>query len=478
MLADLELAYLSAGSLAAGYRAGDFTPVEVHDAIADVIAAREPTLNALAVHDPEQSREAAVLSAQRWSRAEPRSPLDGVPITLKENIARRGVPMSTGSAAVPPTVPERSAPITERVEAAGLVIMGSTVMPDWGMLSSGVSSRHGITRSPLNPALTTGGSSSGAGACAAGGYGPLHVGTDIGGSIRLPGTWLGLAALKPSFGRIPLDVPYLGRVAGPLARSVADLAALMPIVSGFDSRDPSALPPADIDWTALAWDPAGTRVGLHLNAGCGAPADPAVAAAVTASAEAFERAGAQVVPIAPFMTQELLDSLDLFWRVRSWNDLRSLDEEHRRLTHPFVAAWCQAGSDTSGRRVLRAYQDIMEIQRRTVAATEAVDVVLSPVAPVAAFPATDPMPYPEVDTAMAHIGFTAPYSMSGQPAMSVDCGALADGRRIGVQVSGRRFDDLGVLRAGLWFEQQRPAGAHLVWPATELVPQAWTQGGF
>ena len=112
---------------------------------------------------------------------------------------------------------------------SGAVVLGSTVMPDWGMLSSGVSSLHGITRSPLDPRLTTGGSSSGAGAAAAGGFGPLHLGTDIGGSIRLPGTWLGLATLKPSDGRVPIDVPYLGRVAGPMARTVDDLALLMSV---------------------------------------------------------------------------------------------------------------------------------------------------------------------------------------------------------------------------------------------------------
>ncbi len=172
-------------------------------------------------------------------------------MTLKENLARRGVPMPAGNAGVDPVVPGHDAPVTARVLEAGAVVLGSTVMPDWGMLSSGVSSLHGTTRSPWNPAWTTGGSSSGAGAAAAGGYGPLHVGTDIGGSIRLPGTWLGLVALKPSDGRVPLDSPYLGRVAGPLTRTVADAALLMQVISRPDVRDWTSLPPADLPWLDL-----------------------------------------------------------------------------------------------------------------------------------------------------------------------------------------------------------------------------------
>src|SRR5699024_4335579 len=162
------------------------------------------------------ARTIAQQSAERWASEKPQGPLDGVPVTVKENIARLGVPMPSGNAAGKPQPVDYDAPLTGRLQESGAVRFASTVMPDWGMLSSGVSSLHGISRSPLDPELTTGGSSAGAGAAAAAGYGPLHVGSDIGGSIRLPGTWLGLAALKPSFGRVPLDKPYLGRCAGPL----------------------------------------------------------------------------------------------------------------------------------------------------------------------------------------------------------------------------------------------------------------------
>lgn len=463
-MSDVELAVLPATTLVRAYAARELSPVEVHDAVQAVVDAREPVLNAFWHRDPAASLAAARESEARWAASAPLGPLDGVPVTLKENLARRGVPMPAGNAGVDPVVPEHDAPVTARVLEAGGVVLGSTVMPEWGMLSSGVSSRHGITRSPWNPAWTTGGSSSGAGAAAAGGYGPLHVGTDIGGSIRLPGTWLGLVALKPSDGRVPLDAPYLGRVAGPMTRTVADAALLMRVISRPDARDWTSLPPADLDWLDLDHPVAGLRVGLHLDAGCGAPVEPAVADVVRRAAACLETAGAVVEELGPFVAQEQLDALDQFWRVRSWTDLRRLPAEARARVLPYIADWCQEGADVSGAHVLDCYHAIARMQAATVAATAPFDVVLSPVAPGPAFPAEQPMPRPDPRATMSHIGFTAPYNMSGQPALSINAGFTEDGRPVGVQLAGRRFDDLGVLRVAQWYERHRPDDAVPRWP--------------
>ena len=464
MDAKRELATMSAVEMAAAFEARTVSPVEVHDAVQAVIEEREPTLNAFWVRDAALSRKAAEASAARWAAGGPRSPIDGVPVTLKENVARAGVAMPSGCAGVEPKVPAVDAPITMRVEEGGGVVVGSTVMPDWGMLSSGVSSRHGISRSPWNPAWTTGGSSAGAGAAAAGGYGPLHVGTDIGGSLRLPGTWLGLVTLKPSAGRIPLAAPFLGRCAGPMTRTVADAALFMRILSRPDPRDWTSLPPQDVDWSLPELDVSGLRVGLHLDAGCGEPVELEVRTAVEAAAQVFADGGAVVEPVAPFMTQALLEDLDLFWKVRSWRDYDALPPERKVRVLPFIIEWCHGGADVSGAKVMECYHHIGNIQERTAAATEPYDVVLSPVAPCAAFPAEQPMPYLEPGKGMAHIGFTAPYNMSGQPAASVNCGFTEDGRPVGVQISGRRHDDVGVLRLARWYEQHRPATAVPRWP--------------
>jgi aspartyl-tRNA(Asn)/glutamyl-tRNA(Gln) amidotransferase subunit A len=462
-----EVARLTATDLGTAYADGSLSPTEAVDAALTVVEDAEPELNALWHRTDDSARAAAAESSERWRRGVPRGPLDGVPTTVKENLARAGVPMPAGNAGVAPVIPDRSSPVVERLTEAGAVLVGSTVMPDWGMLSSGVSSRHGFTRSPWDPALTTGGSSSGAGAAAAAGYAPLNVGTDIGGSIRLPGTWLGVVAFKPSSGRVPLDTPYLGRVAGPMTRTVQDAALMMSVISRPDARDWTALPPEDVPWAETgsgSVDVRSLRVGLLIDAGCGMPVDPEVTAVVADAARLVEGAGATVEPLEPFLDDDLLHDLDTFWRVRSLNDYHALAPDGRGRVLPFIRRWVEAAADVPGREVLRCYQSIMEMQKRSVAATLPFDIVLSPVAPVAAFPAEWPMPFGDEDRGMVHIGFTVPCNMSGQPSISVNAGFTADGRTVGLAVSGRRFDDLGVLRTAAWFEAARPDAARPDWP--------------
>jgi aspartyl-tRNA(Asn)/glutamyl-tRNA(Gln) amidotransferase subunit A len=459
-----EYADITAVELERRYAAGDIDPVAVWRSVRDRMDAWEPVVHATSHRDDATAGSEAHAAAERWRAGRPLGPLDGVPVTVKENLGRAGIPVPLGNAGITPVVPLRSSPVVERLEEAGAILIGSTVMPDWGMLSSGVSSLHGITRSPWDESLTTGGSSSGAGAAAAAGYGPLHVGTDIGGSIRLPGTWLGLTTLKPSAGRVPLDVPYLGRVAGPITRTAGDAALLLSVISRPDARDWTSLPPEELPSTVRQLDPARLRVGLHLDAGCGLAVEPDVRAAVEDAAAVFADAGAVVTPVEPFMRQAWLEDLDEFWRVRSLMDLDALDPAGRDRVLPYIHRWADGGRGVDGVDVLRDYASIMAMQQATVAATSALDIVLSPVAPMPAFPAEWPMPWGEGDAAMPHIGFTAPYNLSGQPAGTTNCGFTPDGRPIGVQVSGRRFDDLGVLAALAWFEACRPDAMTPRWP--------------
>ncbi|MFH5821220.1 amidase [Georgenia sp. AZ-5] len=462
---DTPLHHRSAADLSAGYAAGHLSPVDVVEAVIARVEEKEPVLNAFYRFEPEAARAAARASAHRWADGAQLGPLDGVPVTLKENIAVKGLPMPGGTAARDAVVADHDAPITERVREAGGVVLGTTTMPDWGMLSSGVSSLHGISRNPWNPAWTTGGSSAGAGAAAAAGYAPLNVGTDIGGSVRLPATWQGLVALKPSAGRIALDTPYLGRAAGPLTRTVADAAAVMGILSLPDVRDYTRMPYQDIDWADLDRDVRGLRIGVHTDAGAGAITDREVATAVEQAVDVFADAGAEIVEIPPFINQGLLDDLDDFWRVRFYAQYRAMAPAEQRQVLPYIAQWCARGGTLDGATAVEKYDSIAEMRRATILATSGFDLVLSPVAPMAAFPAEQPMPFSDPETTMTHIAFTVPYNMSGQPASSVNCGFTSDGRPIGLQIAGRSFQDLAVLQATAWYEANRPADADPVWPA-------------
>jgi aspartyl-tRNA(Asn)/glutamyl-tRNA(Gln) amidotransferase subunit A len=226
----------------------------------------EPVVHALSHRDDATSESEARAAAERWRAGRPRGPLDGVPVTIKENIASGGVPTPLGTAAAELVPAVADAPVVARLREAGAVIVAKTTMPDYGMLTSGVSSLHPTTRNPWNPAWTPGGSSAGAAAAAAAGYGPIHIGTDIGGSVRLPGCWTGVVGFKPSFGRVPVAPPYYGRVAGPLTRTVADAARAMAVISAADDRDHMSLPPQPLQWDELAGEVSGLRIGLVRSA--------------------------------------------------------------------------------------------------------------------------------------------------------------------------------------------------------------------
>lgn len=450
-----NLADISAGDLAARYADGTLTPSDVAEAVIERVTEREPLLNALYLFDPAAVRDDAAASTARWRSGAQLSAYDGVPVTVKENIARAGQPKPSGTALPNPPIAPHNAPTTDRLLEAGTVIIGSTTMPDWGMLSSGVSSLHGITRNGLNPALTSGGSSAGAGTAAAAGYGPFHIGTDIGGSIRLPGSWQGLAALKPSDGLIPLDVPYDGRAAGPLTRTAADAIRLMSIVARPDARDYLARPYPPMNWSTEPLAPTGLRVALQLDAGSGLPVEPETAAIIERAAEAFREAGATVDELAPFIPATVLDGLVNFWRSRSYADFEVLSPEDRERILPFIAEWCLAGAGFSAAETIRNRNQIDEMARLTRQATEPYDLILSPVSPVAAFPAEDPMPILDPLETMGHISFTVPYNMSGQPAVSIGAGVQADGRTVGLQIAAPIGTDDTLLRVAAWFETVR-----------------------
>ena len=294
------------------------------------VAVWEPHIKALYLFDPEGARATAKASTDRWQKGEPIGTLDGVPVTIKDNIATKDQPVPLGAASVKLVPSPKDAPPAARLREAGAIIFSKTTMPDYGMLSSGLSSFHPLTRNPWDLSKNPGGSSSGAGAAGAAGYGPLHLGTDIGGSVRLPACWCGLVALKPSLGRVPVDPPYVGRVAGPMTRIVDDAALMMSVLSRPDRRDGMSLPAHDINWKALDKSPRKLRIGLMLDPGVGQTLEKEVREVAVKAAKAFESAGAVVTEVDGILTREMLDGLDNFWRARMWDDLSKLPPERAR----------------------------------------------------------------------------------------------------------------------------------------------------
>jgi aspartyl-tRNA(Asn)/glutamyl-tRNA(Gln) amidotransferase subunit A len=453
---------LSATDMIAGFRARQFSPSEVLDELLPHVALWEPHIKALYAFDPDGAREAAKVSTERWQKGEPIGPLDGVPITIKDNIATKGVAVPLGAATTMLASAEADAPPAARLREAGSIIFSKTTMPDFGMLSSGLSSFHPLTRNPWDLRQNPGGSSAGAGAAGAAGYGPLHLGTDIGGSVRLPACWCGLVALKPSLGRVPIDPPYVGRVAGPITRTVDDSALMMSVMAKPDRRDGMSLPPNDIHWKTLDKPSRKLRIGLLLDLGVGQALEKDVRDVAIKAANAFEAAGAVVSEVKGILTREMLDGLDHFWRARLWDDLSKLPATERGKTLPYILKWAEGGAKLSGVDVVRGFNATMAIRAAAAKLFADVDYVISPVSPVVKFAAELAAPLNDPERPFEHITYTVPWNMAENPALSINGGYDAEGFPIGVQIIGRRFDDLGVLGMAKAFETLR--GPQRPWP--------------
>ncbi|ALN74753.1 amidase [Aureimonas sp. AU20] len=471
-----DLLSLDAAAVLTAFADRRLSPVEYFDAVTRRIELWEPHISALYAYDPEGACAAAKASEARWAKGAPTGPLDGLPVTVKELIATEGTPIPLGTAATTLLPAAVDAPSAARLREAGAILFAKTTCPDFGMLSSGLSTFHKLTRNPWNLARNPGGSSAGAGAAAAAGYGPLHLGTDIGGSVRLPANWCGLFGLKPSNGRIPIDPYYVGRSAGPMTRSVADAALMMPVLSLPDARDAISLPYEALAWGDFAVDVSGLRIGLMLDAGCGLPVDDSVRAVAEAAARRFEAVGARIVEVPGVLTRTMLDGLDDFWRAKFWGDMALLDEAARGRVLPAITEWAERGGRLSGVEVARGFNRTLDMARACAALFQEVDVVLSPTAPVVHYPAEWPSPTNDpAGRPFEHIAFTVPWNMSGQPAASINAGFTPDGFPIGMQIVGPRFGDLLVMRLSKLFESWR---APIRWPEPPRAVAAAPQDAF
>lgn len=447
-----DLLDLSARSVIEAFKTRQLSPVDYMRALIARVEACEPQVNALWLFRPEEALTAARQAETRYMQGAPQGPLDGMPVSVKELIATKGDPVPLGTRATPDLPEPEDAPCAARLREAGAIIFAKNTCPDFGMTSSGVSSFHGLTKNPWNLTKNCGGSSSGAGVAAAVGYGPLHVGTDIGGSIRIPAGWVGLFGFKPSNGRVPINPYYTGRVAGPMTRHVDDAAMMMTTISKPDWRDATSLPYEALDWNIPAADVKGLKLGLMLDAGCGHPTDAPVREAVERAARAFEAAGAEIVPTPPVLTREMLDGLDYAWRARFWGLIQTFPPERQELVLPYIYAWAQQAENASAVQVAEGFDQTFAMRRATASVFQKVDAILSPVNPNADYPVDWNSPTNDPLRPFEHICFTVPWNMGEQPACSIHCGFTPSGVPIGLQIIAPRFHDLRVFALARAFE--------------------------
>jgi aspartyl-tRNA(Asn)/glutamyl-tRNA(Gln) amidotransferase subunit A len=251
-----------------------------------------------------------------------------------------------------------------------------------------------------------------------------------------------------------------------MTRTVDDNALMMSVLSKPDHRDGMSLPVQDIDWTNLAANLRGLRIGLLLDAGVGIAVEPEVKAAAEKTATWFADQGAIVAPVAPLMTREILEGIDRFFRARSWGDIEPLPASERAKIHPYTLKWAEGGAKLSGVDAIRGFNQTMELRRLAALLFGTIDYLISPTAPIPAFAADHASPNNDPEHPFEHIAFTVPWNMTEQPAISINAAFTASGLPIGVQIIGRRFDDIGVLKLAKAFETAR--GPITNWPR---VPQ-------
>lgn len=460
-----DLADLSAAALSKAFRAKKLSPVEVTRAVLARIEASEPAINAMYIVSSDAALKAAKAAEKRWAKGAPLSALDGVPVTVKENIGTKGDPAPIGVPIADMTPRAEDTPVPARLREAGCVILGKTTMPDYGMMSSGLSSLHGITRNPWDLAKNPAGSSSGAGAAAAAGYGPLHIGTDIGGSIRLPAAHCGLFGLKPSYGRVPIHPPFLGRVAGPMTRTVEDGALLMNVISRPDARDYASLPPDGRDHArglrSLSLE--GLRVGVITAMQAGLPADPAIVRAVKAAAKSLAAEGAIITPVEGYLTHAMLDGICRFFEARSYGDVARLKAAEKKKILPYIVEWATwRARKFTGEDVMNGFLAVQAMREAATKVLAPFDFLISPCTCPVNYAAEAHSPTDDPHRALDHIPFTVAQNFSEQPAASVNWSYDRTGFPIGVQVTGHRFDDIGVIRLCAALETLRPE--QKAWP--------------
>jgi aspartyl-tRNA(Asn)/glutamyl-tRNA(Gln) amidotransferase subunit A len=461
-----DLCWLPATTLAASIRRKKLSPVEVVDAVLARIETVNPALNAYVLVRADEARREAKAAERALGRRSARlGPLHGVPFSVKDLVITRGVTTTFGTPLFRDNVPTEDAPIVARLLAAGGIMLGKTNTPTLGWIGATHNLLFGITRNPWNPERTPGGSSGGASAAAAAGLGPLHVGTDGGGSIRIPASFAGIFGHKPSFGRIPIypfSTAWSLSHVGPMTRTVADAALMMNVCAGPDERDQFSLPGDGTDYVkALGKSLKGLRVAYSEDLGFNDAVDPEVIAVCARAARAFRELGCRLEEVSPRWP-----SPRDCWEQTFFGGIATRLEpyrDRRDAIDPGLLAIVEGALRNPPTRYVQAWFDRLAWWQHPRAFFEKYDLLLTPTIACPPFAVGLDNPTEIAGTRIPPYGwipFTYPFNCTGQPAASVPAGFTRDGLPIGLQIVGRRFDDAGVLRAAAAFERARPWAQH------------------
>ncbi|MDO5744153.1 MAG: amidase family protein [Micrococcaceae bacterium] len=461
-----EIHWMEAGEMSRLARDGELSALEIAEAMIDRVESVNPGINAIVYWDPEQMLVEAAALDQQQARGEDLGPLHGVPYTIKDLTPMKGVPVTSGIAALKDNIGTFDAPIVERMRSAGGLFMGRTNTPESGYCPKTSNHLFGTTRNPWNRDLTAGGSSGGAGAAVAAGLGPLAEGSDGGGSIRVPAALNGVVGLKPSMGRIP-KVSGVQRFAshsfhGPITRSVSDAALMLDVVAGPDARDPLSLPNHGFSFfESLDEDLTGWKIAYSETLGIDTEVDPEVSAIVRAAVSKFAGAGADVVEATP----DWGDGGKAMWEGLWVPGVAALGERFDveamrgelddELIELVLTAKTLRGDDITRADLFRGrYYDAFERFMRDFR------ILASPTTSVAAFPVERFNPKfldgRSLADRLLRWSLTWPFNMTTTPAISIPCGFTADGRPVGLQLASRLHADLDVLNAAYAFEHLQP----------------------
>jgi aspartyl-tRNA(Asn)/glutamyl-tRNA(Gln) amidotransferase subunit A len=448
---------LAATELLDQYRQRKLSPVEVTKAILDRIEKLNPRFNAFNFLRPEATLEQARASEKRWTEGQAKGLLDGVPVSIKDIILTKGWPTLRGSKTIDPRGPwNDDAPVTARLREHGAVLLGKTTTPEFGWKGVTDSPLTGITRNPWNEKVTPGGSSGGAAAAIACGMGPLAIGTDGGGSIRIPAGFTGIFGIKANFGRVPAwPLSPFGTVAhvGPMTRNVTDAALMLNVLTLPDARDWHALPYEARDWrNGLEHGVQDLRIAFSPDLGY-ARVDPEVAALVREAVKVFSDLGAKVEEKHPGFDNPL-QIFRTHWFSGAAFLLKSIKD--RKLVDAGLQEVAAEGAKITADEILDAQMKRGALGMHMNLFHRQYDLLVTPTLAVPAFDVGREFPQDGSSRWTDWTPFTYPFNLTQQPAASIPCGFTRAGLPVGLQIVGARYADSTVLRAARAFEAVRP----------------------